>query len=254
MLYAILAYHVEAEVMSWTPEQDAAVMTDMIRIHDGLNEKKLLGPAARLGATGNARTLRGPGAGMLIDGPFAETKEQLLGFHIVDCADEDAALAVARQKPNQPFPLAANEFALVLDDLRDPGNLGTIIRTADWYGIAKIIASEETADVYGPKVISATMGSFTRVSIFYTDLATYLKDTPHRVFGTYLDGTDVHTVDFGVGGLIVIGNESKGIAPPLEAFITDKITIPRYGLAESLNAGIATAVVCDNVRRSRASR
>jgi hypothetical protein len=96
MLYAILAYHVEAEVMSWTPEQDAAVMTDMIRVHDGLNEKKLLGPAARLGATGNARTLRGPGAGMLIDGPFAETKEQLLGFHIVDCADEDAALAVAR--------------------------------------------------------------------------------------------------------------------------------------------------------------
>ena len=96
MLYAILAYHVEAEVMSWTPEQDAAVMTDMIRVHTGLNEKKLLGPAARLGATGNARTLRGPGAGMLIDGPFAETKEQLLGFHVVDCADEDAALAVAR--------------------------------------------------------------------------------------------------------------------------------------------------------------
>jgi hypothetical protein len=96
MLYAILAYHVEAEVMSWTPEQDAAVMTDMVRVHDGLNEKKLLGPAARLGATGNARTLRGPGAGMLIDGPFAETKEQLLGFHVVDCADEDAALAVAR--------------------------------------------------------------------------------------------------------------------------------------------------------------
>ena len=96
MLYAILAYHVEAEVMSWTPEQDAAVMTDMIRVHQGLNEKKLLGPAARLGATGNARTLRGPGAGMLTDGPFAETKEQLLGFHIVDCADEAAALAVAR--------------------------------------------------------------------------------------------------------------------------------------------------------------
>jgi TrmH family RNA methyltransferase len=164
----------------------------------------------------------------------------------------DAALAVARQKPNQPFSLAANEFALVLDDLRDPGNLGTIIRTADWYGISKIVASEETADVYGPKVISATMGSFTRVSIFYTELATYLKNATHRVFGTYLDGSDVHTVDFGTGGLIVIGNESKGIAPPLEPLITDKITIPRFGLAESLNAGIATAVVCDNLRRARA--
>jgi len=96
MLYAILAYHVEAEVMSWTPEQDAALMTDLLRVHDRLNEKKLLGPAARLGATGNARTLRGPGAGIVIDGPFAETKEQLLGLYVVDCADEDAALAVAR--------------------------------------------------------------------------------------------------------------------------------------------------------------
>ncbi|MBA2400335.1 MAG: YciI family protein [Bradyrhizobium sp.] len=95
MLYAILAYHVEAELMSWTPEQDAAVMTEMLRVHGGLNEKQLLGPSARLGATGKAHTLRGPGAGMVIDGPFAETKEQLLGFHIVDCADEDAALAVA---------------------------------------------------------------------------------------------------------------------------------------------------------------
>ena len=97
MLYAILAYHEEAAVMSWTPEADAAVMTEMLRVHGGLNEKKLLGPAARLGATGKARTLRGPDAGMVIDGPFAETKEQLLGFHVVDCADEDAALAVARE-------------------------------------------------------------------------------------------------------------------------------------------------------------
>jgi len=163
----------------------------------------------------------------------------------------DAALAVARQKPNTPFAVEANEFALVLDDLRDPGNLGTIIRTADWFGINKIIVSEETTDVYNAKVISATMGSFTRVAIYYTNLADYLKQTNHRVFGTYLDGKDVHAVDFGAGGLIVIGNESKGIAPPLEPFVTDKITIPRYGLAESLNAGIAAAVVCDNVRRGR---
>jgi len=96
MLYAILAYHVETEVMSWTAEQDAALMTDLLRVHDRLNEQKLLGPSARLGATAKARTLRGPGAGMVIDGPFAETKEQLLGFYVVDCADEDAALAVAR--------------------------------------------------------------------------------------------------------------------------------------------------------------
>jgi hypothetical protein len=96
MLYAILAYHVEAEVMSWTPEQDATVMTGLLAVHDRLNANKLLGPAARLGATADARTLRGPGAGMVVDGPFAETKEQLLGLYVVDCDDADAALAVAR--------------------------------------------------------------------------------------------------------------------------------------------------------------
>ena len=96
MLYAILAYHVEAEVQSWTPAEDAALMTELLGVHDRLNEQKLLGPSARLGATGKARTLRGPGAGVVIDGPFAETKEQLLGLYVVNCADEDAAIAVAR--------------------------------------------------------------------------------------------------------------------------------------------------------------
>jgi hypothetical protein len=96
MLYAILAYHVEAEVMSWTPQEDAAVMTGLLAVHDRLNAGKLLGPAARLGGTAEARTLRGPGNGMVIDGPFAETKEQLLGLYVVDCADGDAAIAIAR--------------------------------------------------------------------------------------------------------------------------------------------------------------
>ena len=96
MLYAILAYHVEAEVMSWTPEQDAALMVKLHAVHDRLNVKKQLGPAARLGTTGKARTLRGPGNGTVLDGPFAETKEQLLGFYVVDCASEDAAIEIAR--------------------------------------------------------------------------------------------------------------------------------------------------------------
>jgi len=109
MLYAILAYHVEAEVMSWTPEEDAALMTNLLRVHDRLNEKKLMGPSARLGATGKARTLRGPGAGMVLDGPFAETKEQLLGLYVVDCASEDAAIAVARDL-RQVNPTAVYEI------------------------------------------------------------------------------------------------------------------------------------------------
>lgn len=96
MLYAILAYHEEANVLSWTAEEDATLMTDLHRVHDKLNRDGRLGPAARLAATGKARTLRGPGAGLVIDGPFAETKEQLLGFYVVDCADEAAAIQAAR--------------------------------------------------------------------------------------------------------------------------------------------------------------
>lgn len=162
----------------------------------------------------------------------------------------DAALAVARLKQNEPISPKADEFVLVLDDIRDPGNLGTIIRTGDWFGITQIVASSETADFYNPKVISATMGSFARVKIFYTDLAPYLAACSRPVYGAYLEGVDVHSVKFGKGGMIVIGNESRGIAPELEKYITNKITIPRYGNAESLNAGIATAVILDNVRRS----
>ncbi len=161
----------------------------------------------------------------------------------------DSALAIARQKVNKPISILANEFTLILDDIRDPGNLGTIIRTADWYGINKIIASLGTADFYNSKVISASMGSFGRSQIFYTSLEDYLSNIKLKVFGAYLEGNDVHQVDFGKGGCIVIGNESKGISPSLEKFITDKITIPRYGKAESLNAAIATAIICDNIRR-----
>ena len=127
MLYAILAYHVEAHVMSWTPEEDAALMADLRRAHDRVNEKGRLGPAVRLGATKRALTLRGPGAGLVIDGPFAETKEQLLGFYVVDCASEDTAVEAARDLrlanpsavyeirpvllylPGVPFPVAAAE-------------------------------------------------------------------------------------------------------------------------------------------------
>ena len=168
---------------------------------------------------------------------------------ISEFQSNDTGLAVARMKRNQSLVVGNDEFGLVLDDIRDPGNLGTIIRTADWYGIQKIIASEETADYYNPKVISATMGSFTRVKVFYTDLESYLGEQQHRIFGAYLDGQDVHQVNFGKCGLILIGNEARGISPSLGRFVTDKVTIPKFGKAESLNAAIATAIICDQVRR-----
>jgi hypothetical protein len=123
MLYAILAYHVEDEVTSWTPQEDAALMLDLDKVHERLNREKLMGPAARLGATRDACVLRGPGNGFVTDGPFAESKEQLLGFYVIDCANRDAAIAAARElrqvnpsamyeirpvklyRPGVPFPL-----------------------------------------------------------------------------------------------------------------------------------------------------
>lgn len=156
----------------------------------------------------------------------------------------DSAVAVARMKPNDYFSITDDEYALVLDDIRDPGNLGTIIRTADWFGLRKIVASNETADFYNQKVINATMGSFTRVTLFYTDLATYLDKLKVPIYGAYLNGSDISQVDFGASGLILIGNESKGIATDLERFVTHKVTIPKSGQAESLNAAIAAGIFC----------
>ena len=181
------------------------------------------------------------------------------GLEIIPCSEKElsaagslqtnnAALAVVRMKPNRPPLLSDGEFVVVLDDIRDPGNLGTIIRTADWYGIKHVIASSETADFYNPKTISASMGSFLRVSLFYTSLTDYLKDAP-GVYGTFLEGTTIHELNFGKGGFIVVGNESNGISAEVSRLVHHKIMIPRYGGAESLNAGMATAIVLDNLRR-----
>jgi RNA methyltransferase, TrmH family len=178
-----------------------------------------------------------------------ETSEKELSA-LSEFQTNESVLAVAKMRPNEPIQLQQGAFALVLDDIRDPGNLGTILRTGDWYGINTVIASAETADFYNPKVISASMGSFIRTNIFYTDLTTELSSYKGRVFGAYLDGNNVHEEKFEGGGLILIGNEARGIAAELQRFVTDRITIPRYGHAESLNAAIATAIICDNIRRN----
>jgi RNA methyltransferase, TrmH family len=162
----------------------------------------------------------------------------------------DSALAIAKMKPNV-LPTTNNEFILALDDLRDPGNVGTIIRTADWFGIKNIIASEETADFYNPKTISATMGSFCRVNFSYCNLPEFIPSTKLPVFGAFMEGKDVHQFDFGKEGIVVIGNESKGISDEVGKYIQQRITIPRIGDAESLNAAIATGIILDNIFRSK---
>jgi len=162
----------------------------------------------------------------------------------------DSALAVVKQKENIPFETSENEIIVALDEIKDPGNLGTIIRIADWYGVKKIVASENTTDLYNNKVISASMGSFTRVSLFYTDLKKYLSETKLPILGAFLKGENVHTTEFPKKGILLMGNESNGISKELEKIVTKKITIPAYGETESLNVAISTAVILDNWKRN----
>lgn len=164
--------------------------------------------------------------------------------------NNNSCLAIAKTKPNELIAMEERELVLGLDDVRDPGNLGTIIRVADWYHITKIVCSENCAEFYNPKVISATMGSFTRVQICYTDLIRFVKNSNVAVYGAFLDGNNVHDLPLSTpGGIIIMGNESFGISPALESIIQNKVLIPQYGEAESLNVAIATAIICDNFRR-----
>ncbi|AMR31952.1 RNA methyltransferase [Mucilaginibacter sp. PAMC 26640] len=140
-----------------------------------------------------------------------------------------------------------NKFTLVLDGVQDPGNMGTIIRTADWFGITNIICSEDTVDVYNPKVVQATMGSLARMNINYTDLREVLKSVNLPVYGALLNGKSIYETNFGAEGVLVMGNEGNGIRPEIEQLITNAITIPRIGGAESLNVAIATAIFCSEI-------
>ena len=159
-------------------------------------------------------------------------------------------LAVFKMKEDRlPQP---NRLKIALDNVRDPGNLGTIIRLCDWFGIADLICSNETVDVYNTKVVQATMGSLTRVNIFYSDLTDYLKDTDEPIFGTFMDGTNIYKTDLPTSGIIVMGNEANGISAEIEALVTAKIAIPRFGdiqQTESLNVATATAIILSEFKR-----
>jgi TrmH family RNA methyltransferase len=141
------------------------------------------------------------------------------------------------------------KFSLVLDGIQDPGNMGTIIRTADWFGIEHIICSDDTVDVYNPKVVQASMGSLSRTSVLHTNLSAFLQQIDLPIFGAVLNGDNIYQTDFGREGLIVMGNEGNGLRPEIEKAINKAITIPRVGAAESLNVAIATALFCSEITR-----
>lgn len=156
---------------------------------------------------------------------------------------------------NRQTALSAHQLSLALDGVQDPGNLGTIIRIADWFGINRIYCSNDTADVYNPKVVQATMGSLARVDIMYTDLRELTSSLPadYPVYGTLLDGDSIYKQQLTDYGLIIMGNEGNGISPELRPKINHKLLIPNFPegrkAADSLNVAIATAITCAEFRR-----
>lgn len=159
-------------------------------------------------------------------------------------------LAVFRFPSESALP--GDGLIMALDDVRDPGNLGTIIRLCDWFGVEHLVCSNETADCYNPKVVQAAMGSLARVKVHYTQLEDWLARQKMEVFGTFMDGESIYASQLPSRGIIVMGNEANGISAEVERLITHRITIPRFGKlqqTESLNVATAAAVVLSEFRR-----
>ncbi|MFT5513058.1 MAG: TrmH family RNA methyltransferase [Bacteroidia bacterium] len=160
-----------------------------------------------------------------------------------------ASSVIAIAKQQKTAIVEESDWVICLDDIKDPGNLGTIVRIADWYGISTIYASEQTVDLYNPKTISSTMGSFSRVDVLYGDLESVLKNTAKQVFYALMDGASLYEQPKLEKGMLVIGSEANGISDALLSLNHTAITIPKTGGAESLNAAVATAIICDRLLR-----
>ena len=163
-----------------------------------------------------------------------------------------AQKAVATFKMPKVAQLDRSGLTLLLDDVRDPGNLGTIIRLCDWFGIKQLVCSIGTVDCYNPKVVQATMGSLTRVDVVYINLEEYLENDSRKVFGTFMDGANIYATSLPAEGIIIMGNEANGISKDIETLVSDRIAIPRFGevqATESLNVATATAICLSEFKR-----
>ncbi len=148
-------------------------------------------------------------------------------------------------------PIAFDDWILALDAIRDPGNLGTIIRLCDWFGIKHLVCSEDTVDCYNPKVLQATMGSVSRVNIVYLNLEDFLKSSSAPKYGAFMAGRKVYDMELPQNGILVMGNEANGISQSIEELIAERVSIPQFGThtAESLNVATATAILLNELRR-----
>lgn len=182
------------------------------------------------------------------------------------CATHEEIKKISQQKTPQdviaifyqpqhekPKNIGQDNICLVLDDIQDPGNLGTIVRIADWFGIEDIVCSPNSADIYNSKVVQATMGAIARVRVHYTDIEAFLSDKKENIYGTLLDGDNIYEKELSRNGFIVMGNEGNGISKEVRKLINSKLYIPNYPqgreTSESLNVAIATAIVCAEFRR-----
>jgi len=176
---------------------------------------------------------------------------------VTEVADFELDKLTQLQKANQIIALVEKKqikgpiqlkgkMTLFLDGIQDPGNLGTIIRTADWFGLDQIVVSADTASCYNPKVVQSTMGSILRVDVIVADLHELIQSSKMPIYGAVLEGKSIQTTALAKEGILIIGNESKGIRQPILSLITDPITIPKYGAAESLNAAVATGIILAN--------
>lgn len=182
---------------------------------------------------------------VLYDGVLYQVEEKTMK-EISSLSTPNTALAVVRK----PELKAKNpRLVLALDGIQDPGNLGTIIRTADWFGVDQIVCSIGTVDAFNSKVVQSSMGSLFRVSIIYVDLRDYLKQTNLPIYGALLEGASIYATSLEKAGVIIMGNEGNGISAEIKAFVQHPIHIPKYGGAESLNVSIATGIVLSEFRR-----
>ncbi len=160
--------------------------------------------------------------------------------------------ALAIFKIPEPKAINTNQLLVALDNVRDPGNLGAIIRLCDWFGITDLVCNIETVDCYNPKVVQATMGSITRVNVSYLNLTDFLKTTHMPIFGAFMEGDNIYKSQLPNKGILVLGNEANGISREIEQVITTKISIPRFGQlqsTESLNVATAAAILLSEFRR-----
>ncbi len=147
------------------------------------------------------------------------------------------------------FVSLPQKLCILLEGIQDPGNLGTIIRIADWFGIDAVLCTKGCVDLYNPKVVQATMGSLLRVPVYYIDIPLLHEATGLNICGAILGGDDIFEQDLPATGIIAIGNEGAGLSKELESILSHKLTIPKYGGAESLNAAVATGIICALFRK-----